>query len=142
MSQTEERTEEAARELIQASAEDPTTGTERDIAVIPIAWERMSNEEIVGLIDRADREIGERLCPHCRKPLYCWLNTVNCRRCGKVVCIDAECSLPISGEINGTGEVQHYCPACHEVVLEEIAARVVAGAAGRVVEKGAEGGGA
>jgi len=128
VSQTDER-------IVDAEA----TGKDRDISVIPIAWERMSNEEIVGLIHRADQVIGERECPHCRKPLHCWLGLGNCHRCGKVVCL--ECHIEINGDISGTGLVQHYCPDCHEVEMEAIAARVVAGAAGRVGEKAEKGAG-
>jgi late competence protein required for DNA uptake (superfamily II DNA/RNA helicase) len=92
----------------------------------PIAWDQMSNEEIVALIGRADRVIEERLCPVCKKPLHCWLNTMKCQRCGRVVCINAECSLPISGEVNGTGQVQHYCPECHAMEMVKIEARKAA----------------
>lgn len=135
--------EEADRFLVESDPDRreatpaETTGAVPGSVSVPIAWERMTNEAIVELIDRADKVIGERECPHCRKPLFCWLGLGNCQRCGKVVCL--ECHIAINGEVNGTGLVQHYCPECHPVVMEEIAARAVAEAASRVVEKAEEG---
>jgi hypothetical protein len=126
VSNNDERTEVLYEEYREHCAKAADERLRVQHSKAPIAWDQMSNEEIVALIGRADRVLGERLCPVCKKPLHCWLNTMKCQRCGRVVCINSECSPPISGEVNGTGLVQHYCPECHPVVMAEIEQRQAA----------------